>query len=542
MVISRFQYTQPRNRIGFVEENPPQDAVRELKDVDGYELFRFEASHLTDRSILAATAAVIFRQSTTKPARIFTLLDHYAKTLLWQDCRLFVQPVAPTPGAIEPAFRDIVINALNTLRLPPSGLSEQDAKAFDDWFDGVEAPRLTPVVHVLIRPGIWRDVAVLLRSSPPGAVPGYDLQIDAVDSDGVAFSLPPEQQMLVRRSFWDCASIKLVGVKNGLSEALTFRAFAHLREDLVGSTWPYVYFVKLGERSKISREFLAYESTALGNIPYHLGPRLRLDRCALGHLQGIIVCDYVSGAEALRDCARDGRAVPAIANLFNSTLRAWRNSANPEHTPLHVFLGGDLPSEIPAHRRPLVEAYGASGSLQELRTVLTARGKEPVLVGAVHGDLHATNVLVRGGDAILIDFEKVRDRHPLLWDMACLEGGLFVDGFVDDRRPGVAVLHSVGCLYEAAAFSDDVYPCHPSDSSAWFFDCVRQIRMQARQVELKPGQYALTLAVALARKACNVKDFRADKTKAPAVSVPLSREDVRALAYVLSERILMGLT
>ena len=85
---------------------------------------------------------------------------------------------------------------------------------------------------------------------------------------------------------------------------------------LVNSAPPYQYFVKIGDRNQISKEYLAYRDIALEHIPFHLGPSLRLDRCALGAQQGIIVSDYVSGSEKLRDCARDGRAVPVIANLF----------------------------------------------------------------------------------------------------------------------------------------------------------------------------------------------------------------------------------
>ncbi len=542
MAILEFSGTHPRNSIGFVEEDPPAEAVRELKELRGYELYRFEESHLTEPGKLATTGAVIFRQTAEKPRRVMQELDRYAATLLLHDCRVFVQSVPAEAGANGPALRSMVVTALNKLKLPPSGLSEDDAKAFGDWFEGRDAPQLTPFVHILERPGTWSDVAVLLQNNPAGIPPQYELSISAVDSDGKPLPLTPEQDILVRRAFWNCTSIKLVGLKNGLSGVLTFRAFAHLLQGAVGSKWPYLYFVKIGERSKISKEFLAYQANALENVPYHLGPRLRLDRCALGHVQGIIVSDYVNGAEPLRDCARDGRAVPVIANLFNSTLLAWRNGAESEQRPLQESLVEQMSLTIPAHRKPLMDAYDATRSPEELKNLFMAGNSRPVLVGVVHGDLHATNVLVRGNDAIIIDFEKVGTRAPLLRDMASLEAGLFVDGFVGDRRTGVDLLMSVACLYEAAAFDDNVVPCHPSDGSAWFFDCVRQIRMQARQVELAARQYALALAVALARKACNKEDFRKDKTRAPAPSCPLSREDVRALAYVLSERILVGIS
>lgn len=539
MAILAFSGKHPRSHIGFVEEDPPEEAVRSLEECGGYALYRFEESHLTDRVKLAMTGAVIFRQTVEKPRRVLRKLEQYAATLLWHDCRVFVQPVPALPLANAPTFRSMIVNKLNELKLPPTGLSDNDEKMFAEWLEPNER-RLPPWVHVLECPDIWSEIAVRLRNYPPDVPPHHDLKIDAFDSDGTQFTLTPEQDTLVRRAFSNCSSIQLEGLKNGLSRVLTFRTFAHLRDldGAGGGEWPFHYFVKIGDRAKISKEYSKYREIALEHIPYHLGPRLRLDRCALGHSQGIIVSDYVSGAEALRDCARDGRAVPVIANLFNSTLCAWRNNAKPEQMSLQEYLCKKMSLPIPAHREPLIKNYGASKSPEELKTMFMAMDSRPVLVGVVHGDLHATNVLVRGNDAIVIDFEKVESRAPLLWDMASLEGGLFVDGFIGDRRSGPDVLKSVECLYQAPALEGDIVPCHPSDGSAWFFDCVRQIRMRAGQIELAPHQYALALAVALVRKACNEDDFREDKTGAPG----LSREDVRALAYVLSERLLVGMS
>lgn len=549
MAILEFSGTHPRNQIGFVGEDPPAEAIKKLQEFAGYELYRIEESHLAEPRSLATTEAVVFRQTAKKPKKIVQELERYASMLLWHDCRIFVQPVPPVPGANGPAFRSMVINALNALELPPSGLNEEESKTFGDWFEGLAAPRLTPCVHVLEGADLWSNLAMLLRNNPAGAPPQYDLNIDAFDSNKNRLVLTPEQEVLVRRAFWNCASIQLVGLNNGLSGVLTFRAYAHLLQGAVGSKWPYLYFVKIGERATISREFLGYQANALENVPYHLGPRLRLDRCALGHHEGIIVSDYVNGAESLRDCAKDGRAVPVIANLFNATLWAWRNGAKAEPRPLQEYLNKHLSLGIPDHRKPLVDAYGASKSPEQLKALVMAGDSKPVQVGVVHGDLHATNVLVRGNDAIIIDFEKVETGAPVLRDMASLEAGLFVDGFVGDARTGMVLLKSVECLYEPAAFDGNVVPCdgnvvpcHPSDGSAWFFDCVRQIRMQAKQLELAPRQYAVALAVALARKACNKEDFRNDKTCAPTPSCPLSREDMRALAYVLSERVLVGMS
>ena len=539
MAIPDFVGLTARNKIGFVGEEPPVAARKVLEELGGYELYRFEEPHMTESGQLATTSAVIFRQAANKPKKVLHDLKRYAGALLWNDCRVFVETLPATPGGNGTFFRAWVVKELNELKLPPSGLSDDEAKGFPEHLGGPRVPARAPWIHVLDRPGDWRDVAVLLRNNPPGHPPQSELTIDATDSAGHRILLTSEQDILLRRAFWNCSSIRLVGLKNGLSNVLTFRAFAHLREDAVGGKTPFLYFVKIGERAIVSKEYTAYCENALEHIPYHLGPRLRQSRCALGHTQGIIVGDFVAGAEPLRDCARDGRAVPVIANLFNSTLRAWHHGARREERSLQELLSEELPLEIPTHRQKLVDRYGAKRSPEELRRLFMLLDSRPVRVGVVHGDLHATNVLVRNQDAIVIDFEKVETRAPLLRDMASLEGGLFVDGFIGDRRTWQTLLKSVECLYVATAFEDTgSIHCPPSDGSAWFFDCVRQIRMQATQVEIPPRQYALALAVALMRKSCNKIDFSNKGAKARG----LSRESVRALAYLLAERILVGLS
>lgn len=540
MAILDFSGTRLRTKIGFVEEDPPKEAIDALGIVAGYSFYRFDESHLANLGELATTEAVIFRQSPQKPTRVLRKLERYASELLWHDCRVFVEPVPALPGMNGPALRKFVINRLDTLKLPPSGLSPNEEKTLGNWFDRQDLPPLTPCVHVLQRPGNWNDVAVLLRSNPAGAPASAELKLEVIGSDGCTLELAPEQEIIVRRAFWNCASVQLVAMMNGLSGVGTFRAYAHLKMGAVASKWPYTYFVKIGDRAKIAREFSAYQANALENVPYHLGPRLRLDRCALGHTQGILVSDYVHGAEPLKECARHGRAISAIANLYNTTLWAWRNSATEEDTPLQNFFEDAFTTPIPDHRKLLIAAYGAAKSPEELKALFMARVSRPVLIGVVHGDLHATNVLVRNNDAIIIDFEKVGTRAPLLRDMASLESGLFVDGFVGDRRSGAELLESVRCLYEPSAFDRDDVPCHPSDGSTWFFECVRQIRMQARQIECERCQYALVLAAALARKACNPELFQDDTTVS--ARPKLTSENARALAYRLSELILIGLS
>ncbi len=354
------------------------------------------------------------------------------------------------------------------------------------------------------------------------------------------------QENLLRRAFWKCASVQLIGKGHGLSGVGTYEAFAVIAGSVVGGDWPYRYFVKLGERLKIAREYERYGMTALQNVPYHLAPRLRGDRCVLGRSQGVIVSDYVSGAETLCDCAKDGRGVSVIGNLFNVTLLPWRRAAGKEYRSLQEALLLLVDRAVPDHRKDLIAACGATKTLEELRAIFrSAPSSQPFLTGVIHDDLHATNVLVRMNDAVIIDFEKIELHGPILWDAASLEGGLLVDGFIKDRRCASDVLESLDSIYDLAAFTRDDHYCSPVDSSAWFIDCVRQIRMQARQMECQgvgPYQYAWTLAAVLLKKACNSGKFFKENEVNTLESKPLTRETCRAVAYVLAEKILLALS
>jgi hypothetical protein len=551
--IQRFSAVRTRNRIGLVEEDPTPEISTA---VPGYEVYRCDDGSLAEPGRMATTAAVVFRQSRKRPRKIVEQLKRLAPASLWHGCLVFVQPVPVESGSGVQHLRWVFVQAIDALQLPVSGLTSDEFGRLGDWCDGPDASKLTPIVHVLERPDDWQGVLRYLQLCPPNEAPSSGPELLLNDSNGIEQELDPERQLLVQRAFWDSSEVRMQQLRNGLSGVDAYRVYAQQTNSIVDGSRPYRYFVKLGPRKKVATEYLRYRDTALEHLPYHLGPRLRPERCALGHRSGIIVSDYVSGAEPLRDCARDGRAVAVIANLFNVTFRAWHDGAGREDVRLEEHLRARVPARIPPFRERLIVECGAKKSLEELGELLLAGDSRPVRVGVIHGDLHATNVLVRGGDAILIDFEKVNTSAPLLRDLACLEGGLFVDGFVGEYRKPRAILASVERLYARELLHDGrVSPCHPLDGSAWFFDCVMQIRMQARQIELGPGQYALVLASELMRKACNPANFDAEPSGAasPPVTSPstlsdrksagrVRMEQTRAMAYVLAERILSGLS
>jgi hypothetical protein len=543
--IQIFDAVQSRSRIGLAEERPTAKMRRRLVR---YELYRCDTDALAEPGLLTTTAAVLFRQSLKHPSRIAERLERFAPTLLSHGCLVFVQPlpVVEGSGTEYSRLRRLFVKAIDALQLPASGLTDDEFRTLGPWF---KPTHLTPLVHVLERPDDWDGLLMYLQLHAPGKAATPGPSIAHRDSDGVERGLDAERTLLVKRAFWDGAEIRLEQLRNGLSGVDAYRAFLQQGNSVAGSRYPYRYFVKIGPRNKVAAEYLAYRDTALEHLPYHLGPRLRLDRCALGHRYGILVSDYVSGAEPLRDCARDGRAVGAIANLFNVTFRGWHVGAQSIDAPLEAHLRQRLPVAVPSFRKPLTDEYGATKTLDELGGLLVSGDSRPHFVGVIHGDLHATNVLVRGGDAILIDFEKVESQGPVLRDLACLEGGLFVDGFVGDERDPGSILASVRCLYTSDLLRGDerITPCPPDDGSAWFFDCIMQIRMQAREFDCTHHQYALLLASELIRKACNDNDFDKDQSpqrtpKEQTRPKRISMEQTRAMAYLLAEWILTGLS
>jgi hypothetical protein len=423
----------------------------------------------------------------------------------------------------------LVVDAINTLKLPFCGLAKEEIKRISgNWFDAV-LPVFAPFAHFLPADDDWHHLANLIAANPAGQPRNPDLKIDVTLSEA---SRIEEAGLLLQRAFADCSSIDLRAKTDGLSGVDAFEAFAHI-DDLVGSPAPYRCFVKLGPRVQVEQEFQKYRSTALEKIPFHLGPRLRPDRCVLGKSLGLITCDYVGGAETLRDSIRDGRAVHVIGNLFNQTLISWRRAATPEQRPLHEFLVEYLKGRtcVPAHRAQLIEDCGATKSLNDLASlVATSLVSSPVLLGVIHGDLHATNVLIRMNDAVVIDLANIGTGKPLLIDPASLEGGLFIDGFLKDPRSPGEILESIASFYTVEALNQDDHYCHPSEGSAWFVDSVRQIRMQARQMERRPYQYGWTLGTVLLRKAINPAQLSA------------AQERGRAMAFVLAEKIIVALS
>lgn len=526
----------PRAKIAFYKELPIESDLERFKERK-YECVPCTKEDLQNPGFVALLDAVIFSQRPEKRNALEPVLRAVVPLLLNNDVRVYVR-IARDPDESIVA-RKLVIDTLLDLRVPLANIHREEWDRIPEELREREGSNLAPYVYIFDCNESWVSVAHTVCDRPAGNAPNTELKFDGHDIQLLGQDGQDERLMLLQRAFSNCHTLHLEKMTDGLSGAPVFKAYAS-QHPLVGGwtyDWPCLHLVKLGPRKKIVDEYDKYIGHALDYVPFHLGPKLRLDRCNLGSSQGILVGDFVEGTEPIRDCAPAGRGGHAIANLFDKTLGAWRKQAKVNsYRTLGQFLEGKWLIEdrqeisLPQARAETVRQLGGTPDVGSLRAIFNRCSQSQVLTGPAHGDLHATNILVRNGDAIIIDFEKMEDEFPMLYDPASLEGGLLVEGFGSDKRSKEdprKLIESISPLYTLDILNNFVVPCHAANPSSWFYDCVGQIRTLSRHAELYDGQYALVLAVCLIRKGCNQHPF-----DDPAY------ENLRAISFILGQQIL----
>jgi len=523
MGIPRASATGTRNLIGWFGTLPEQKIVDSFKRW-GFLIQAYTEADLQVPAQLFALSAMVFVQSPEKPSRVVMPLANYWQLLLDHGIQVVVLVAAAhrTKGKEVTSFAAPLATVLRNQRFPAAGLSvfkDDEIKISREDRGSEPAP---PHVRFFTLGTSWNWVAKSIAAASQELAPSTPLEIFCPKH----FQLDGAHKALLRRAFFDCATVHLAPMdEEGKSGALVFRAYADLVEGLLGR-WPQPYFVKIAVRNKIYTEYQNYTNVVDPYVPFHLGPRLIPERCHLGAKLGIIVGDFVERAESLRECANRGRAAPMIAALFHTTLHGWYRSASEKDAPLPDRLKFPRLDGIPKRLRH-ARRMGARMDVPALNAMFQSSASLlPVLIGPIHGDLHASNILVRSHDAIVIDFCAHRDEMPILYDIACLEVSLLIDGFASDDRKVLHWLKSVAPLYRGALLETACATVHPKDASAWFFSCVTQIRLFARDMQRRRGQYAATLAMALLWKA----------SKDPTLKGKQSIR--RAAACVLAERLL----
>lgn len=514
----------PRAKIAFVGEVPSSGDLQRFVErkitwdpADANQPVTLD--QLRDPDYIGKFDAVIWTQDRDNLKTLPKDLLEVGPGLLDHDVRIYVRLVTDDQQTAMP--RQVIINQLRKGLLPTANLRPDEWQTVPKNLQERENSFLLPSVYIIDTALSWGDIAALVCDRPAGPSPKIDLQFD---EKAFLTRFGPEgheeRVLLLKRAFWNCSELQLISINGGLSGAPVFKVYASLEAGLVqqGVTgaYPHLYFAKIGPRKKIIDEHDQYCGHIFEYVPFYLGPRLRRDRCNLGSTQGILVGDFVEGAESLISCARGGRCGHAIANLFDKTLGGWRKQQRVDtESSLAAYMdkkwrveGQDQLIALPPERIPLVQKLRADVAIDPLKAIFDQLAQTEPLVAPAHGDMHATNVLVRHGDAILIDFEKLEEHFPLTYDPASLEGGLLVEGFIEDlknkRLTPERLIRMISPLYKERALKMGQSTfCRPGDPTEWFFNAVNQIRALSWSAERQPGQYALTLALCLIRKGCN---------------------------------------
>ncbi len=472
-----------RKNIAWLGQSPPADAQLAFAERE-YVVAECTAADLKRPEYLAGLSAVVLTQSEDKPLTITRELEAHAESLLDYDCRIIVR-AARGVGAI--------VGAIGSLGIPAAGLPADAATTKQ------EDPPL-PFARYFDASVGWAEIANFVQTCPHRPYPSLSLNIEVTKTDDGSVVLDSSIEILLRRAFSDCSKLcveKLAGARSG---AKVYRVYAELCGGVLGEvTQPFI--VKTASRDEIISEYVNYEDKVHPYIPFHLGPHLDYKRCCLGGNGGLLVLNYVTESETLLRCAGEGRSLPAIACLFDRTLFGWHRQAREVDVPFAKPLAERFPTSINQDRLAIAQStFGATLGVDELKRLFSCCKSTPVLVGPIHGDLHATNVRVRTSDAVIIDF-RTQENYPLLFDAATLEASLLVEGdFGSDVEPR-EWFDAIKPLYEGTLFACLAPQPAPSSWSSWFYASIRQIRGYARQWECGKGQYAAALSLALLEKA-----------------------------------------
>lgn len=358
----------------------------------------------------------------------------------------------------------------------------------------------------------WRQPQILateaLESALPvisaAAGPPFD---DSVQIAGMAAELSDEEKILLRRAFHDAKEVRLSRLDGGAS-AKVFKAFAVLRDSRVGPQ-PLPFFVKLDRRPKIQRELDNYKDCTALFIPFWARPNLDQARCAFGRDRGILVGNFVELSRSLTEHVRDGTAVRPIHSLFEDALRGWRRQAfldpnNKKHLALAKSFRGAIYGNLAVQGADRANAiartarkFGAERDADELAAAIDGLPAIHHRCSQAHCDLHADNVQVRDGQAILIDFASTANA-PLAMDPASLDTSLVLHS---DETAQAIWKNFVDEIYSLAALQALPAPGQADAPMEYLRDAIREIRKIALADRLDPYEYATAVAICLLRHA-----------------------------------------
>lgn len=291
-----------------------------------------------------------------------------------------------------------------------------------------------------------------------------------------------EVKILLKRSFYDCSKVRLQPLSGGKASQCVFRVHAWLARSDVGKI-PQPFLLKIAARDSIDTEIQNYRNYAAPFVPFHLRPNLIKERCWRAANYASLVADYVDGAIMLRQALKEDRGGGILFALFEKTLKGFRaqpfaGTIPPVKDNLKVFaIQRARINEVSARVVTKAVELGMRTTVVGLGRLLSQCANRVIYTaGPYHGDLHTGNVMVRNGDAILIDYGTTAN-GPQTADIAALEVSLL---FGDDKpreftlwRPFIEnIYHETGRDLGAPMFHMD-----KPEQYTWLTHAVRELRI-----------------------------------------------------------------
>lgn len=370
------------------------------------------------------------------------------------------------------------------------------------------------------------EIAETIARVNPGPPANRKLAISGVSTPDL--SLPRGVRFLLSRAFHDCRELVVEPLTGGRA-ARVYRIHALLDRSMVGPL-PLPFFAKAHFRDAISAELNRYREFVSGFVPGHLHPRIDERRCVDGATESLLVGGFVESSESLMNTVVRGMGEGPLHSLCAHALRGWHTQAFAAQLRDKRLIESLEVRDLEV--RPEIVGVARSLGLREgpdrMIALLRARPATRHRVGPIHGDLHARNVQVRNGEAILIDFRSTRT-GPITADLAALETSIAFDSYAPGSGKD-AWTKTIDDLYTPANIDTVPKPLLSHCSEAWLWGAVRHIRQQASFLTTQPHEYREMLALYLVRRGC----FRIERERP-------GDEHRRAYALVLAERLLRSL-
>lgn len=362
--------------------------------------------------------------------------------------------------------------------------------------------------------------------------------------DGI--KLKDGEFVLLQRAFHDCEKIYLETISGGKASMSVFRVHAWMKQSVAGPS-PLPFFAKIAIPEELAKEQGNYHYYAEHYIPFNLRPNIDTSRCVATRTKAAMVGNFVDDAIPLREALRSASGVGCLFSLFETTLKGFRlqpfaTGQKREKGPLETFVKWRIWIDKWKEKAAVVErakALGLTASVEELSDkICKAAASVPCLTGPNHGDCHTGNVMVRGGDAILIDFGSIM-HGPLTGDPANLEVSLMFGTESSEKSKSFSSWKAfVDQIYSAPVPSlhpPALFESQPGPYS-WLRRAIRELRHVLLGCEVSVEEAKITLAASLMRFARQDVEFlEEDDAKTLAF-------DRHAYALVVAERVVNSLT